>query len=62
MALKQSSYETTMEILMQKQIKHQPIIPQHVIDQLENEWRQVRPVTDSVIPSRSQTASVPTSR
>jgi hypothetical protein len=29
----------------------QPIIPQHLVDRMENEWRQVRPVREAPRPA-----------
>ncbi|MBB3314424.1 MULTISPECIES: hypothetical protein [unclassified Rhizobium] len=33
---------------------NQPTIPQHVVDQLENEWRQVRPEQQAPRPAQQQ--------
>ncbi|TCR93180.1 MULTISPECIES: hypothetical protein [Rhizobium/Agrobacterium group] len=32
---------------MQKQTAPQPTIPQHVVERMEDEWRQMRPVRET---------------
>ncbi|MBB3353847.1 MULTISPECIES: hypothetical protein [Rhizobium] len=37
---------------MQAPANTQPTIPQHVLDQMENEWRQIRPERENTRPSQ----------
>ncbi|WP_260684684.1 hypothetical protein [Rhizobium laguerreae] len=37
---------------MQTPANSQTTIPQHVVDQMENEWRQVRPERENTRPSQ----------
>ncbi|TDW27717.1 MULTISPECIES: hypothetical protein [Rhizobium] len=36
---------------MQTPANSQPTIPQHLVDQMENEWRQIRPARETQRPA-----------